>query len=592
MGDGAGDDMAFTRDQLELLMGYAKRLDAAGHGERGAIADEACRLHGWSANAFYARLKAVGWQSGRKARADKGTTGQCVKALEFVAALETTSLRKNGKQTRFTPVNTSIAVANGHDISVSASQIRRLMRARRLDVKSQREAQAPVELRSLHPNHVHAIDPSLCLVYYLRGRQFVIRDDQFYKNKLDRVAEIRLKVWRYVLADHASGVLVPWYVEAKGESPENLFSALVHAWSKRDGRRFHGASQILLMDKGSANTAKAIANLCAALETRIVTHEAGNARAKGGVENGNNLVETQFESRLQLQPVSDVAELNERSATWAEAYNANAIPGQDTRLRRPGLAEPMARYDLWLRIANEQLRLLPDEDVLRQFLEGRAETRTVSKTLQINYRHPRADRPRVYDVSNIAGICVGDKLALTPLIYGECAIHLRVPAYDGEDRIHRIEPMADTYDDFGRHTDSPVIGEQYARRADTDADRAGKRLDAVAYPQMTVEEVKKARARNATPFGGEVNALDYLDGAEVPPAILRRGTPIAVSSRIVEAEPLSLLETCKRLRALGVTRDDLYAVVKRDHPDGVLEDRLAEVAAALRSAPVLRAVGE
>lgn len=591
MTDGA-DDMAYTREQLDILMGYAARLEAAGHGEAGEIVEEARRLHGWSRATFYARLAHVGWTSGRKARADKGSTGQCMQALEFVAAVEATSLRKNGKQTRHTPVAASIALANGHDISVGASQLRRLMRARRLDVASQREAQAPVELRSLHPNHVHQIDPSLCLVYYLRGRQYVIRDDEFYKNKLDRVAQIKLKVWRYTLTDHASAIVVPWYVEAKGESPENLFRALVNAWAKQDGRRFHGVPDILMMDKGSANTATAIANLCRALETRIVTHEAGNARAKGSVEGANNLVETQFECRLQLQPVDCVEDLNKRAAIWAEAYNANAIPGQDTRLHRRGLPEPMARYDLWLRIAQAQLRLLPDASVLQQFLEGKIETRTVSKTLQINYRHPRGDRPSVYDVSGIKGICVGDKLELTPLIYGECAIHLRVPRFDGENDLHRLEPIADSYDDYGRHTSAPVIGESYARRADTDADRAGKQLEALAYPALTVEEVKKARQRNVAPFNGEVDALDYLGEAAIPAAILRRGTAIELASRTVEAEPLGAVEASRRLRAAGVARADLYACVTRDWPNGLPESEFDAYAARLKGAPVLRAVGE
>ena len=77
------------------------------------------------------------------------------------------------------------------------------------------------------------------------------------------------------------------------------------------------------------------------------THEAGNARAKGGVEGGNNIVETQFECRLRFEPVDDVEGLNRAATAWSEAYNANLIPGQDTRLRRTGLSMPVARYDLW-----------------------------------------------------------------------------------------------------------------------------------------------------------------------------------------------------------------------------------------------------
>ncbi|MCD2164674.1 hypothetical protein [Comamonas koreensis] len=72
------------------------------------------------------------------------------------------------------------------------------------------------------------------------------------------------------------------------------------------------------------NTTKhAIKSLLASLEVEAITHEAGNSRAKGGVENANNIVETQFESRLRFEPVNSVAELNATAQAWAEAYNAN-----------------------------------------------------------------------------------------------------------------------------------------------------------------------------------------------------------------------------------------------------------------------------
>ena len=46
----------------------------------------------------------------------------------------------------------------------------------------------------------------------------------------------------------------------------------------------------------------------------------------GGVEGANNLVETQFESRLRFDPVHSVDQLNAAASAWAEAFNANAIP--------------------------------------------------------------------------------------------------------------------------------------------------------------------------------------------------------------------------------------------------------------------------
>jgi hypothetical protein len=37
-----------------------------------------------------------------------------------------------------------------------------------------------------------------------------------------------------------------------------------------------------------------------------------------------------------FEPVTDIRESNECAFAWANAYNANLIPGQDTRLRRDG----------------------------------------------------------------------------------------------------------------------------------------------------------------------------------------------------------------------------------------------------------------
>ncbi len=40
-----------------------------------------------------------------------------------------------------------------------------------------------------------------------------------------------------------------------------------------------------------------------------------------------------------FDPVHSVDQLNAAAAAWAEAFNANAIPHQDTRLRRNGMGE-------------------------------------------------------------------------------------------------------------------------------------------------------------------------------------------------------------------------------------------------------------
>ncbi|NMG29331.1 integrase [Aromatoleum evansii] len=568
-----------TRDYLCELAG---RLESAAHGRKGALLDEAQALYGWSRSKLYAELeRQAGWTSGRKVRADKGRTSVAPETLSFVAALERGSVRQNGKQTLFTPVAGSIAAVNGHDLGVSAGHMNRLIRTRRLGVKQQSEARAPTTLRSLHPNHVHQVDPSLCLVYYLRGEQRIIRDDEFYKNKLEKLAKVQFKCWRYVIYDHASGLFMPWYVEAAGESPLNLYRFLMFAWGRQEGRRFHGVPKILMWDKGSANTATPVQNLLRALEVESITHAAGNARAKGGVENSNNLTETQFESRLRFDPVHSVAELNAAAAAWAEAYGANAIPGQDTRLRRDGMA-PTARYDLWMRIREDELRLLPPEEVCQAFLEGRVETRKVARNLTISYAHPRAERPCTYDVAGLPGVCAGDRLEISPLLFGQCAISMRVPRFDGEDITYRLEPRADEFDTWGRPMSAPVIGEQYASRPESDADRSAKQLDALLFPGMTTEEMAKARRSNAALMGGAVDAVRHLSGIEIPVALPRRGTDIAIQASTFETPPLSTTEAAQALRGLGVERQDLYAWLSSRYPDGVKDADLPSIAARLK----------
>lgn len=590
--------MATTPDTTRsYLVQLATRLDAAGHGGKGALLAEARALYGWSNTKLYAELeRQAGWTSGRKTRADKGCSRQSAESLEFVAALERGSVRANGKQTMMMPLAASIAATNGHAISVSARQLNRLTRARRLGVAQQSDARAPTKLRSLHPNHVHQVDPSLCLVYYMRGEQRIIRDDEFYKNKLEKLAKVQFKCWRYVLWDHASGLVIPWYVAAAGESPANMYRFLMFAWGQQPARRFHGVPKILMWDKGSANTATAVQNLLTALEVKSITHAPGNARAKGGVENANNLVETQFESRLRFDPVHSVEELNAAAAAWAEAYNANALPHQDTRIRRDGMPAT-ARYDLWMRIKQDELRLLPPEEVCQSFMEGKKVTRKVGRDLTIGYAHPRAKASRKYDVAGLAGICAGDVLEISPLVFGNCAISLRVPRYDGEDVHYRLEPLEEERDAYGRPMSAPVIGESYASRPMTDADRAGQALDSLLYPGMTPEQMDKARRSNAALMGGTVDAVRHLSQIEIPATLPRRGTDIAVSGQtLFEAVPLSHFEAAKALRARGVDRPDLHPWLVATYPNGVPDADLDDIASRLKAgpqtgAPRLAAVG-
>lgn len=549
---GVTEIMAITPDIREYLVSLARRLDAAGHGARGPIMAEAAAFLDWSQDTIYRHLKAAcGWTSGRKSRSDKGSTSVAEHSLQMLGAAQRESVRENGKQTLFTTTARSILEQNGIQLGVSNAHLNRLIAARNLNVSAQRNVSPVQGLRAPHPNYLHEVDPSLCLLFYLKGRQHLMRDSEFYKNKLENFAKVKLKVWRYVMYDKASGALAVWYCESAGENQHVLFEFLMQAWGKQEGRLFHGVPKYLLWDKGSANTSSAIKNLLRHLEVTPLEHEAGNARAKGGVEGGNNIVETQFESRLRFQPVNDIAELNAAAQAWAEAYNANLIPGQDTRLRRSGLAEPVSRYDLWQLIRAEQLRLLPEVAVCRALMTSRETERTVGADMCISFKHVDAERSMQYDLRGLDGITVKSKVSVRALVYGDCAIQIEAPRYDGEMLTYRVEPVRG-YDQFGQRLDAAIPGQEYKALPETAIEQAAKVMDELAFPD---QDAKVARAKSVTPFGGTLDSHGHLKQIEHPTYLQREGSAIETPDHLrSDAPKLSGMQAMLRI-AEAIGRD-------------------------------------
>ncbi|SED74345.1 DDE-type integrase/transposase/recombinase [Pseudomonas anguilliseptica] len=567
--------MALTPDIRDYLGDLARKLDATGHGERGALMAAAQEFLDWSPATIYRQLKAAcGWTAGRKTRSDKGTTSVADDALQMLGAAQREGVRENGKQTLFTPTARSILEQNGINLGVSNGQLNRLIRARSLDVGSQRNVSLVQALRALYPNYLHQVDPSLCLVYYLKGKQHIMRDSEFYKNKLDNYAKVKLKVWRYVMYDRASGALVVWYCEAAGENQHSLFDFLMYAWGKTEGKLLHGVPLFMLWDKGSANTSSAIKNLLKHLEVEPLVHEAGNARAKGGVEGGNNIVETQFESRLRFEPVDDIAHLNAAAHAWAEAYNANLIAGQDTRLRRAGLAEPVARYDLWQLIRAEQLRLLPSVEVCRALMTSREVERTVGADMCISFKHVDAERSMQYDLRGLDGITVKSKVSVRALVYGDCAIQIEAPRYDGEMLTYRVEPIRG-YDQFGQRLDAAVPGQEYKSLPETAIEKAAKVMDELAYPD---QNAKQARSKQVTPFGGSLDAHSHLKQIEHPAYLQRQGTTIETPEHLrTDAPKLSAMQAMLRIaEAIGrnlTAQENTW--LRNTFKEGVPEDQVS-----------------
>jgi hypothetical protein len=323
------------------------------------------------------------------------------------------------------------------------------------------------------------------------------------------------------------------------------------------------------------------------MDVEPIEHAAGAANVKGGVENGNNIVECKFESRLKFEPVSNVEELNAAALAWQNAFNADLIHRQDNRLKRPGMT-PTARQDLWRRITPEQLRICPPIEHCRALLAGREESRPVSPKLSITFKHPAADRTRSYSVAGLDGVCVGDELSVRPLLFGHLAISISLPRFDGEDLVYRLEPE-DLPDEFGQPATAPVIGQEYKAKAETAAAKAGKAMDALAYPD---QDADKAREKQVAPFGGQLNAHSHLKEIAFPAFLPRRGTAMNLPDMVaIEVKPMNHVQIAAWCAKHVPGWDaDKYRQMVAWYPEGVLEADIHQVADRFRGSLRLVAV--
>lgn len=510
-------------DLLQELFALRDRINAAPHGCATELVHRFASMIGKNPSTVYAWLRDhTGYRSGRKKRADAGTTALPQETLHFIAAAKREGIRGNGKATLPTAVAMNIAHTNGIDVPVSEGRINSLLRAARMDIKSQLAARNHITLRSLHPNHLHQIDPSLCLIYYTPKGQAIMRDEEFYKNKPASMDKVRLKVWRYVRYDHASGNLDVRYFEAAGENQHSLFEFLLYTWGQQPTRVSHGIPSMLLWDKGSANTSFAIKNLLDALGVDHETHAVGHSWGKGGVEQGNNLVETHFESRLRFEPVETVEQLNAAAAAWVRDYNANAIAHVDCRLTRAS-GQPMVRDELWQLILRHPGALvqMPPREICQWFMAGQELTRVV-RDLSISFSHPELGRSARYDLKPWAEFLGnGQKVRVTPLLMQQGALRIEIERMGAEPLLVQVQPESD-FDDFGRPMSAPVAGEEYARAPQTASERTANKLSAAAWGDgITVDGAEKKRAEQARPFGhlndGKgIVAHSHLGKADLP----------------------------------------------------------------------------
>ncbi|MDT3707461.1 MAG: integrase [Thiobacillus sp.] len=571
---------------MERLMEITQAVRTLPHGGKTDYLRQAAEQIGVSYATLYRKLNEFGVCSGRKQRADAGQITVSRADAQLVSTVLMESMRRNNKRLMSIQQAMEILIANGRIaagtldettgelVRTSASTMARALRQYKLHPDQLLQPAPVTELASLHPNHVWALDASLCVLYYLRreaesNRGLQVMDAEvFYKNKPRNVAKIEHdRVWRYVFSDHTSGAFYLEYVLG-AESGPNLTHCFINAIQEGNGV-LHGVPWLVMMDPGSANTGAVFKNLARALSIELIVNSVGNARGKGQVEKTHDIVERNFESGLKFAAVSSLDELNAQAWRWMQVFNGQAVHSRTGR----------SRYAVWMEIEQAQLRKAPPVEVCRELANTAAQTRKVSSRLTISFNNDD------YDVSGVPGLIVGDTVSFVRNPWRPETVQVLWTNADGREAYHVAEKVQ--RDDYGFPVNAPVIGEGYRARAETEAQANAKENERLAMGASTQTEAEAARKGRALAFGGELDPYKPVTDAVLPTYLPKRGTQLNVPTPVqVETKPYTLIEAMRWVvgRIGRGLEPEENAWVRATWPDGVPESELETILAKLQGA--------
>lgn len=527
------------------------RLKAVSPAERKAIFEGYMALTGKSRAQLYRIAGDNGFDSGRKARADKGerksglTDGQL---LAIAGVIQKTGRENKGP---IMPIDEALEIVADNGIinpgQASPSTVARHLRNLQMSKDRLNDPTPYTEMASLHPNHVHLVDVSVCIQYYLRdGRMGVMDERDFYKNKPDAFSKVKQKLLRYVLTDHFSGYFLFRYYIAEGESRENLWDFLKWCWRKKADARLvlFGVCFILLMDAGSAQQSHAMKNFFFGLGVERPKGRPYNPRRQGSVEGTHNIIETRFETRLRICPAFDVDQLNDWAIDWTIHHCASRLH------TRHGLT----RLASWMLAKQEHIREMPDDEVLN-ILYAEPQKECTVRNYQFEYRG------EAFRVKHLPGIHHNAKVLVTVNPYRwkteqVVAVQWQEACYE----VQAVRRLPAELGGFSEH--AAIIGAEYKAQPQTETQKALERIDQIAHGETKPK-------KDAIPFEGLTVFGHQADKVGNLTPIPKRGTPLETGRSIVAAQ-IPVAELLKRLRdAVGRVPPELNRELRAEFGETV-----------------------
>ena len=580
---------------VQRLMRVAQDAAAAPSGGKQAIYAAACQELDMSLATLHRHLKKITVKPERKKRSDAGRVWLTRNEAVAISAVLMESHRKNKK--RLMAIGQAVQLLRANDkvraervdaitgecVPLSDSAIARSLKQYGLHPDQLNQPTPSVQLKSLHPNHVWQIDASICVLYYLKksvndtGGLRVMEREAFNKNKPKNLKRIESdRVWSYEVTDHYSGAIFVHYVYGSEDSA-NLIESFIEAIQKRPDDPMHGVPFHLMMDMGSAMTSGMFKNLARRLQVNLIAHSPGNARATGQVEKARDLIEKSFESGLKFKPIKDLAELNAQAQCWSRWYNATQIHSRHGR----------SRFDQWMKITAEQLRIAPDVQMCQALVSHNPESRKVTTELTVSFKG------QSYDVRDVPNVMIGESLQVSINPYAEEAALVIYADAEGNEVLHSV-PLIKK-DEGGFREDANVINEDYKRPKNTVLEANRDEVRRFAMQASTNEEAQAKAKANVTPFGGQLDPFKVIEQAPERTYLPKRGIALPSSTTTSQtATPvrvLSLFEIAAELVRRGMTMNrERNEQIRFWYPDGVPEDQIDALRARLEVRGNLRVV--
>ncbi|MEX3556675.1 MAG: hypothetical protein VB131_09235 [Burkholderia gladioli] len=305
---------------------------------------------------------------------------------------------------------------------------------------------------------------------------------------------------------------------------------------------------------------------CKCTGIELIIDKPGNARAKGSVEKGQDIIECRFEAGLKFRrhEIRTFEDLNRLADLYQAHFNAKFIHSRHGK----------SRYDKWMEIPESELRITPSAEVLLSLATDEPKERTVDGNLTIQFKG------RCWLVKDVPGVTIGGKVHVHwhPFI----ADTAMAVILDADGRETHIPLPEVTLDANGFPSTAIQIGTGYRAQPDTILETNRKAVTKLAAGEAKVSDADAVSKKPSfLPFDGSFDP--YRMERETPKVVHlpRAGTPLEIDAPTIQARTLTPTMAALQLQAQleQAWRPEYFAWLEQRYPNGIGEDQLARLAA-------------